>query len=81
MKKILIYFSFACAIIQTGCTKNFDEINTDPTRSSPANFDPNYFLSSSQWEYVAATDGYTGSILFQSGWVQIFASTSSGGAN
>jgi hypothetical protein len=68
-------------IFIAGCTSDFDEINTDPTKSSLASFDPNYLLSSSQWEYVNGTMGYNGPILFQSGWIQIFASTSSGGAN
>ena len=81
MKKLLIYIFFATALFSTGCTKDFDEINTDPTRSSPNNFDPNYFLASSQWEYINSISGYTGAILFQSGWVQLFASTSSGAAN
>jgi hypothetical protein len=81
MKKLLIYFGVATAAFFAGCTQDFDEINTDPTKSSPANFDPNYFLSSSQWNYLDGTMGYNGPTLFQSGWVQILASTSSGGAN
>lgn len=81
MRKSFLYISLVAALAGTGCTKDFDEINTDPTRSSPANFDPNYFLSSSQWEHANAISGYNGPILFQSGWVQIFASTSSGAAN
>ncbi|MEP7256994.1 MAG: SusD/RagB family nutrient-binding outer membrane lipoprotein [Flavitalea sp.] len=81
MKKSLIYFGFACAIAMAGCTKNFDEINTDPTQASPSVFDPNYFLSNAQINYANASQGYSGAILFQSGWVQILSSTSSGGAN
>jgi hypothetical protein len=65
----------------TACTGDFEEINTDPTKASPKNFDPNYFLSSAQWNYVDAITGYSGPILFQSGWVQVLASTTSGGAN
>ena len=45
-------------MLATGCTKNFDNINTDPTKASPANFDPNYFLSTSQWTYVDGITGY-----------------------
>ena len=81
MKKSIIYFGVTLAVIFAGCTSDFDEINTDPTKSSPANFDPDYFLSTSQWEYLDGTMGYNGPTLFQSGWVQILASTSSGGAN
>ena len=59
--------------LATSCTKDFEEINTDPTQYSPGNFDANYFLSSSQRNYEDAISGYAGPILFQSGWVQIFA--------
>ncbi|MES2647103.1 MAG: SusD/RagB family nutrient-binding outer membrane lipoprotein [Bacteroidota bacterium] len=81
MKKSLIYIGLASVLFMAGCTKDFDEINTDPTQSSPATFDPNFFLSNSQWTYVDGIMGYNGAILFQSGWTQIFSSTSSGGAN
>ena len=80
MKKLLIYTGLASMMI-TGCTKNFDEVNTNPTAATPANMDPNYFLSQIQWDFVDGTAGYQGPILFQDGWVQIFASTSSGSAN
>ncbi len=81
MKKLIIYLCLGLTLFGAGCTRDFDEINTDPTRSTPENFNPNYFLSSSQWEYINAISGYNGAILFQSGWMQIFASTSSGAAN
>lgn len=70
---VLTFFTFSC--------DDLAELNVDPTRSSPANFDPNFFLSSSQANYLGATTGYSGPILFQSGWVQILASTSTLGAN
>jgi hypothetical protein len=69
----LTFFVFSC--------EDLGELNVDPTRSSPENFDPNFFLSSSQWNYLDATTGYSGPILFQSGWVQILASTTTLGAN
>lgn len=81
MKKILLYTGIAVFALQAGCTKKFEEINTDPTQSSPATFNSDYFLSSSQANYINAITGYNGAILFQSGWVQIFASTTSGAAN
>jgi hypothetical protein len=82
MKKLLRYFVLAiAAFTMVNCDGDFDEVNTDPTKSSPANFDPNFFLSNSQWTYLDGTMGYNGPTLFQSGWVQILASTSSGGAN
>lgn len=79
-------YSFITKLVLIGamvaaCTGDFEEINTDPTKASPKNFDPNYFLSSAQWNYVDAITGYSGPVLFQSGWVQILASTTSGGAN
>ena len=70
---VLTFFTFSC--------EDLAELNVDPTRSSPANFDPNFFLSSSQSNYLGATTGYSGPILFQSGWVQILSSTTTLGAN
>ena len=81
MKKTLLYTGIAAAMLLTSCTKDFKEINTDPTQSSPANFNSDYFLSNSQANYIGAITGYEGAILFQSGWAQIFASTTSGAAN
>jgi len=69
----MTFFTFSC--------EDLGELNVDPTRSSPENFDSNFFLPSSQWNYLDATTGYSGPILFQSGWVQILASTSTLGAN
>jgi hypothetical protein len=68
-------------VIMVGCTGDFEEINTDPTKATPSIFDANYFLSSAQWNYVDGITGYSGPVLFQSGWVQLLASTTSGGAN
>ncbi len=70
---MLSFVTFSC--------EDLGELNIDPTRSSPENFDPNFFLSSCQWNYLGATTGYNGPILFQSGWVQILASTTTLGAN
>jgi Starch-binding associating with outer membrane len=70
---VLSFFIFSC--------EDLGDLNIDPTRSSPENFDPNFFLSASQWNYLGATTGYNGPILFQSGWVQILASTTTLGAN
>src|SRR5215216_6634003 len=81
MKKLSIYFGVALAMVVAGCSSDFDQLNTDPTKSSPATFDADFFLSSSQWNFLDGTMGYNGPMLFQSGWVQVLASTSSGGAN
>ncbi|RZK46703.1 MAG: SusD/RagB family nutrient-binding outer membrane lipoprotein [Pedobacter sp.] len=73
MKKQIIGIGLGFVLLTTACTKDFQEINTDPTQYSPGNFDANYFLSSSQSNYAGAISGYAGPILFQSGWVQIFS--------
>jgi hypothetical protein len=81
MKRSLLYTGLVVAALATGCTKDFEEINTDPTQTAPANFNSDYFISGSQRQYIDGITGYNGAILFQSGWAQIFASTSSGAAN
>lgn len=82
MKRKFPYLILAAFILSmSSCTKDFKEINTDPTQSTPASFDANYFLANAQNTYKEGIAGYSGPILFQSGWVQILASTSSGGAN
>lgn len=73
MKKYIIGAGLGFVLLTTACTKDFQEINTDPTQYSPENFDANYFLSSSQSNYSGTISGYSGPILFQSGWVQIFS--------
>ncbi|MGN6490998.1 MAG: SusD/RagB family nutrient-binding outer membrane lipoprotein, partial [Agriterribacter sp.] len=73
MKKYLIYSGIGLLLLATSCTKDFEDINTDPKQYTPEFFDANYFLSSSQHNYAVAISGYSGPILFQSGWVQIFS--------
>lgn len=80
MKKILIYAGLVIGVIFTGCTKDFDGINTDPTQATADQFNPQLLLPSAEQNLVSALAGYTGPILFQSMWVQIFASTSTGAA-
>lgn len=79
MKKLIIYAGLSTLLFVTSCTKDFEEINTDPTQATPENFDANYFLASSQRIYQDAITGYSGPILFQSGWVQILAMPAAGG--
>ncbi len=81
MKKILIYITVFSGLFGVSCTKDFDAINTDPTRASTASFDANLLLPSIEWSYASGTVGYNGPILFQSMWVQLLASTTSGSAN
>ncbi|MDQ2752148.1 MAG: SusD/RagB family nutrient-binding outer membrane lipoprotein, partial [Bacteroidota bacterium] len=72
MKKPLLYIILLATIV-AGCTKNFDSINTDPTRASASTFDPNLLLPTAELGYISAVTGYSGPLLFQSMWVQIFA--------
>jgi hypothetical protein len=74
MRKILIYLSFAGSLAMGGCTKNFNAVNTDPTQASGSVFDPNLLLPSAELGYMNSFQGYSGPILFQSMWVQTFAS-------
>jgi hypothetical protein len=43
-------------LLLTGCTKKFEEINTNPVSYSQANFDPNYLLTSTQLAYTGSSD-------------------------
>lgn len=79
-KRVFIGFATVFLLLFSSCD-DLRKINIDPTRASPVNFNPNYFLSSTEWTYLYGTMGHlNGPIYFQSGWVQILASTSSGGA-
>lgn len=80
MKRSFLYIWLAVFVL-AGCTKDFESINTDPNQVAPSNFNSDYFLSGSQRQYIDGITGYNGAILFQSGWAQIFASTTSGAAN
>lgn len=73
MKKILIYIGVVTTVFAVSCTKNFDDINTDPTQASSNQYDPNLLLPTAEVNYVSNLQGYSGAILFQSMWAQIFA--------
>src|SRR4051812_2465775 len=72
MKKGFLYIALVSAVLMAGCTKSFDEINTNPTSTTGETFDPNYLLSKA--EYAYANTGYS-QLLFQSMWVQALSST------
>lgn len=74
MRKIWIYISSVCLLTVGGCTKHFDAINTDPTQASASVYDPNLLLPTAELGYMSAIQGYSGPLLFQSMWVQTFAS-------
>ncbi|WP_020604807.1 SusD/RagB family nutrient-binding outer membrane lipoprotein [Spirosoma spitsbergense] len=80
MKKTLIVLVFLTGLMQVSCTENFDALNTSPTQSSAASFDANLLLPSIEFNSANTRTGYAGAILFQSMWIQILSSTSSGAA-
>src|SRR5262245_39198316 len=43
-------------LLLTGCTKKFEERNTNPVAYSQSNFDPNYLLTSAQLGYTGSAD-------------------------
>lgn len=60
-------------ILMVGCSKNYlDKINTDPTKASGADFDPNNLLSSAELNY--ANTGYY-QLVYESMMMQVLAST------
>ncbi|WP_229238570.1 SusD/RagB family nutrient-binding outer membrane lipoprotein [Dyadobacter sp. Leaf189] len=81
MRKKILAAILLTGLLPVACTDKFDAINTDPTKASAETFDANLLLPSIQWKYVSAQAGYNGSILFQSGWMQLLSSTTSGAAN
>ncbi|MBD1366813.1 SusD/RagB family nutrient-binding outer membrane lipoprotein [Mucilaginibacter sp. ZT4R22] len=73
MKKRLIYSCLlAGATLIAGCTKNFDAINTNPTKVNAEVFPPNFLLAQSQIKF--SNSGYD-QLLFQSMWSQSLACT------
>ncbi len=46
----------AALLLASGCTKSFDEINTNPTTYSQSSFNPNYVLTQTQLTYTGSTD-------------------------
>ena len=46
----------AALLLGSGCTKSFDEINTNPNTYTQASYDPNYLLTSAQLTYTGSTD-------------------------
>lgn len=59
MKRFLNKFTFLLVgfvLIAQGCTKDFTDINTDPTSAGADNFDPNSLLTSAQLRYTGSTD-------------------------
>lgn len=81
MKKYISIFLTGILLAVSSCDGDFADINTDPNRAAGNVFDPNLILPTVSYNYGNMMTGYTGAILFQSMWVQVMASTSTGGAN
>lgn len=59
MNKIFKYTALALAgvvLSTTGCRKDFEKINTNPSTYNQGNFDPNYVLTSAQLGYSGSSD-------------------------
>jgi hypothetical protein len=79
MKKGLIYIGIlSAALSMGGCTKDFENINNDPTQTGEDIFDPNYLITSGQ--YAFSSKGYAYNI-FAPLWVQLMSSTSTNKSN
>jgi len=72
MKKIFLILLISIVFL-TGCTKTqLNNINTDPSKSTATNFDPNELLSTAQLNY--ANTGYY-QLVYESTMMQVLAST------
>ncbi len=56
IKPIISVFAVSCLLAMTGCTKDFDQINTNPVTNRSDKFDPNFILSSAQLNYTGSFD-------------------------
>ena len=71
--RIILFISLIGLFFLTGCTKaQLNNINTDPTKSTATNFDPNNLLSTAQLNY--ANTGYY-QLVYESTMMQVLAST------
>lgn len=64
----------AALLLASGCTKSFDEINTNPTTYGQSSFNPNYVLTQTQLTYTGSTDfayeTWRGNLIYASGIIQ-----------
>lgn len=59
MKNTFTRLAAVCLVtlaLSSGCTKKFDQLNTDPTAYNPTNFEPNYLLTTAQLAYTGSFD-------------------------
>lgn len=73
MLKYLGLILVAGGLFMAGCSKQqLNDINTDPTKSTAENYDPNYLLSTAQFNY--SNIGYY-QLIYESTMMQLLAST------
>lgn len=67
----------AALLLGSSCTKDFDEINTNPSTYSQSSFDPNYLLTTAQLGYSGsadfAYDTWRGNLIYSSVLIQGFS--------
>ena len=68
-------------LLTLSCDDDFSDLNTDPNRAGAEAFDANLILPTVIFQSANNRDGYSGAVLFQVMWIQLMASTSTGGAN
>lgn len=70
---------FTGILFAPGCTKDFGELNTNPTTYNNDNFNPNFLLTSAQLTYTGSTDfsyeTWRGNLIYCSTMMQGFATT------
>jgi len=54
--KKLLFLSTAIIVVFASCTKDFEELNTDPNSASASTYNPVYNLTRSQLEYTGNSD-------------------------
>ncbi|WP_375438390.1 SusD/RagB family nutrient-binding outer membrane lipoprotein [uncultured Hymenobacter sp.] len=77
MKSIFPKYSVlasAALLLASGCTDNFEDVNTNPATYTQSSFDANYLLTQSQLTYTGSTDfafeTWRGNLIHCSGFVQ-----------
>jgi hypothetical protein len=56
MKSIIKYILVivVISVIGSGCTKKFENLNTDPTAAGPDQFNPNFLLTTAEVDYTGS---------------------------
>jgi len=56
ISNIYILTLFISMVLCTSCTKDFEEINTNPVAYGPSNFDPNFAFTNAELTYTGSID-------------------------